>query len=59
LVSPEAFSRVEGLIKHTKGTVVLGGETDAGAKYVAPTVIRDVKGDDVLMGECVLSSTNF
>ncbi|THU84797.1 NAD-aldehyde dehydrogenase [Dendrothele bispora CBS 962.96] len=51
LVTPQAFARVSGLLKNTKGTVVLGGETDEATKFIAPTVIKDVKPDDALMSE--------
>jgi len=51
LVSPQAFARVHNLLKDTKGTIVFGGETDEATKYIAPTVVKDVKGDDSLMKE--------
>ena len=51
LVTNDAFNRVSGLLKKTKGTVVLGGEMDASSKYIAPTVVKDVKWDDSLMSE--------
>jgi aldehyde dehydrogenase (NAD+)/aldehyde dehydrogenase (NAD(P)+) len=51
LVSPRHFARVKGLLDNTKGTVVIGGETDADKKYIAPTVVKDVKSDDSLMSE--------
>ena len=31
--------------------VILGGETDIGDRYIAPTVVKDVPGDDSLMSE--------
>ena len=51
MVSPRHFTRVKGLLDKTKGTIVIGGETDADTKYIAPTVVKDVKGDDSLMSE--------
>jgi aldehyde dehydrogenase (NAD+) len=51
LVTPEAFTRVSNLLKNTKGTIVLGGDTDTSMKYIAPTVVKDVKWDDSLMSE--------
>jgi len=53
LVTPQAFARVSGLLKNTKGTIVVGGEMDEATKFIAPTVIKDVKSDDALMSECV------
>jgi len=51
MVSPHHFARVKGLLDKTKGTIVVGGETDADTKYIAPTIVKDVKGDDSLMSE--------
>jgi aldehyde dehydrogenase (NAD+)/aldehyde dehydrogenase (NAD(P)+) len=51
LVSPRHFARVKGLLDNTNGTVVIGGETDSDSKYIAPTVVKDVKSDDSLMSE--------
>jgi acyl-CoA reductase-like NAD-dependent aldehyde dehydrogenase len=55
-VTPQAFKRVKGLLDNTKGKVVLGGQTDEATKYIAPTVVKDVSGDDSLMSECVYIS---
>ena len=43
--------RIKGLLDNTRGTVILGGETDIGDRYIAPTVVKDVPGDDSLMSE--------
>ncbi|KAE9394091.1 NAD-aldehyde dehydrogenase [Gymnopus androsaceus JB14] len=51
LVSPQAFTRVNNLIKNTKGTIVIGGETDEATKFIAPTIVKDVTPDDCLMSE--------
>ncbi|KAF5373695.1 hypothetical protein D9758_000769 [Tetrapyrgos nigripes] len=51
LVTPQAFNRVNTLLKNTNGTVVIGGETDEASKFIAPTVVKDVKPDDSLMSE--------
>ncbi|KAK2461146.1 hypothetical protein APHAL10511_006673 [Amanita phalloides] len=51
LITPRAFKRVEGLLAATKGTVVIGGETNEEKKYIAPTIIRDVARGDSLMSE--------
>ena len=46
-----SFDRVKKLLDDTKGTVILGGDTDRETKYVAPTVVRNVGPDDSLMSE--------
>jgi aldehyde dehydrogenase (NAD+) len=51
LITPQAWTRVNGLLKNTQGTIVLGGEVKEETKYIAPTVVKDVKGDDSLMSE--------
>jgi aldehyde dehydrogenase (NAD+) len=51
LVSGQAFGRVSKLLKATKGTIVFGGETNEEDKYIAPTVVKDVRWDDSLMSE--------
>ncbi|KZP08660.1 NAD-dependent aldehyde dehydrogenase [Athelia psychrophila] len=49
IIAPRHVERLRGLLGATRGTVVAGGEVDAGQKYVAPTIVRDVKADDALM----------
>lgn len=49
LVTDTHFSRVKGLLDQTEGRIVCGGETDARQRFVAPTIVRDVKMDDPLM----------
>ncbi|KAK7043033.1 Hexadecenal dehydrogenase [Paramarasmius palmivorus] len=51
LCTPQAFSRINGLLQNTKGTVAFGGEVDEQTKFIAPTVVKDVKPDDSLMSE--------
>jgi aldehyde dehydrogenase (NAD+)/aldehyde dehydrogenase (NAD(P)+) len=51
VINARAFTRLNTLLKNTKGTIVFGGETKEESKYIAPTVVKDVKGDDSLMGE--------
>ena len=51
IISPHHFARIKGLLDKTIGTIVVGGETDADTKYIALTIVKDVKGDDALMGE--------
>ncbi|KAI0356760.1 NAD-dependent aldehyde dehydrogenase [Trametes cingulata] len=49
IVSQAHAARVKRLIDETKGTIVLGGQADVESRFVAPTIVRDVKGDDPLM----------
>lgn len=51
LVNHGTFDRVKRLLDNTKGTIVLGGDTNREAKYVAPTIVRNVRPDDSLMSE--------
>ncbi|KAH9934346.1 NAD-aldehyde dehydrogenase [Fomitopsis serialis] len=51
IVNERHVERLKNLLDNTKGTIVFGGETDKDARYVAPTLIRDVKRDDSLMSE--------
>ncbi|KAF8142975.1 NAD-dependent aldehyde dehydrogenase [Mycena galopus ATCC 62051] len=51
MVHQGAFNRVNGLLQNTQGTIVVGGENDAATRYIAPTIVKDVKIDDSLMSE--------
>jgi aldehyde dehydrogenase (NAD+) len=51
LITPQAFTRVNNLLKNTKGTVVVGGDSKEDEKYIAATIVKDVAGDDSLMSE--------
>ncbi|KAK0203728.1 NAD-aldehyde dehydrogenase [Desarmillaria ectypa] len=51
LVSQQAYNRLFNLLKSTKGTIAFGGKVDEAAKYIQPTVVRDVSFDDPLMSE--------
>ncbi len=53
IVSQAHAQRIKKLIESTKGTIVFGGDTDVAERYIAPTLVKDVKGDDSLMGEYV------
>lgn len=53
IITPQAFKRLKGLLDTTQGKIVIGGETNEAAKYIAPTFVKDVTGDDSLMRECV------
>lgn len=49
IVSVKEAERLAGLIKTAGGEVVMGGETDAASRYIAPTIIRNVPLDHELM----------
>ncbi len=64
VISSRSAERLASMIKG--GKIVTGGITDAESKYVAPTIIRDVKPGDAVMAEeifgpvlPVISFTNF
>lgn len=44
-------TRIKRLIDESKGTIVFGGQADVPQRYIAPTLVKDVKADDVLMQE--------
>ncbi len=49
LINDHHFSRVEGLIDATK--VYCGGHSDAGQRYISPTVLRGSQWEDAAMQE--------
>jgi aldehyde dehydrogenase (NAD+) len=49
VISPENVIRLKGLMN--SGKIVAGGETDETTRFVAPTIIRDVKPGDPIMNE--------
>ena len=49
IINEKAFDRVEGLMK--QGDIKFGGETDRDEKYIAPTIIDNVKPNYPIMGE--------
>ena len=51
IVGVSHAKRIKNLLENTRGTIVLGGETDVDNKYIAPTIVKDVDGDDSLMSE--------
>ncbi|KAF9435857.1 Aldehyde dehydrogenase [Entomortierella beljakovae] len=48
-INSRHFKRLERLIKETKGEIVIGGETQESDLYIAPTVVTNIKPDDILM----------
>lgn len=51
IVSQQHAQRIKNLLDDTKGTIVLGGETDVENKYIGLTVVRDVQEGDSLLRE--------
>jgi aldehyde dehydrogenase (NAD+) len=51
IVNDHHFTRLESLLKETKGSIVVGGETDRDSRYIAPSVIATVDTQDPLMQE--------
>ena len=53
IISEAHTERLKGLLEKTEGTVVFGGEVDVPDRYVAPTLVKDVKAGDSLLSESV------
>ncbi|KAI0373634.1 aldehyde dehydrogenase [Pilatotrama ljubarskyi] len=51
IVTEAHAARIKRLIDRTKGTIEFGGEVDVAERYVAPTVVSNVRADDSLMSE--------
>ncbi|KAH9478226.1 Aldehyde dehydrogenase family 3 member A2 [Psilocybe cubensis] len=51
IITPQATERISGLLEKTQGKIAFGGEINKDSKYIAPTVVTDVKADDSLMSE--------
>jgi aldehyde dehydrogenase (NAD+) len=51
IVNERHFDRLSGLLSSTGATVAIGGATDRGDRYIAPTVLTGVPGDDPLMDD--------
>ena len=51
IISPSHFSRIKGLLDRTEGTIVYGGSTNPETKFIEPTIVTCVEGNDSLMGE--------
>ncbi|NXF91233.1 AL3B2 dehydrogenase, partial [Eubucco bourcierii] len=49
IVGDRQFRRVQALLR--SGRVAMGGQTDEGERYIAPTVLVDVQQDDPVMKE--------
>jgi hypothetical protein len=51
IIHSRSRARLQALIAGTKGTIAMGGKSEG--KRIEPTIIKDVKADDVLMQEFV------
>ena len=51
IVNDSHFQRIQTLMDDSKGELVIGGESDAAQKYIAPTVYKDVPFEDSLMSQ--------
>jgi len=51
IISTSHFKRIKGLLDRTGGQIVYGGSTNEETKFIEPTLVTGVKGDDSLMGE--------
>lgn len=51
IISEKHTARIKQMIDGTKGTIVVGGDTDVSQRYIATTIVKDVRGDDSLMAE--------
>lgn len=49
IINARHFARVAKLLADTKGKVEFGGQQVADARFIAPTVVSGVRGDDSLM----------
>jgi aldehyde dehydrogenase (NAD+) len=49
IVNQAHLARLVGLLARTAGKVVTGGQSDLGARYLAPTIVSEVGWDDALM----------
>jgi aldehyde dehydrogenase (NAD+) len=47
IISPRHFDRLASFLDN--GTVAIGGQTDAGQRYIAPTVLDNITWDDAIM----------
>ena len=51
IIGESHAQRIKNLLDNTKGKIVFGGQADVAKRYVAPTLVKDVSGDDSLMSE--------
>jgi len=51
IVSATHFKRIKGLLDRSEGQIMYGGSTNEETKFIEPTLVTGVKGNDSLMGE--------
>lgn len=51
IVNHAHFRRLKGLLDRSAGEIAFGGDTNESDKYISPTIVKNVKGDDSLMSE--------
>jgi len=51
IINDKAFERLMGLIKNTKGNIIIGGDGDKLTRFIKPTIISNVEFNDVTMKE--------
>ncbi|KAH9902361.1 aldehyde dehydrogenase [Cubamyces lactineus] len=51
IVSQAHAERIKKLLDRTRGTIAFGGVTDVAEKYIAPTLVSNVRPNDSLMSE--------
>lgn len=51
MISEKHFDRIIGLLGNTKGKIIYGASHDKEERFIQPTIVDDVKMDDVLMKE--------
>lgn len=49
IVSDRHFERLKGILDKSQGTIVVGGQTNAAARFIAPTVLDNVTASDSVM----------
>lgn len=58
IVNDIQFNRIQDVLSRTKGTIIVGGDTDD-KRRIAPTIVGDVKLDDALMEKSVHPRSRF
>ncbi|KAK6468612.1 aldehyde dehydrogenase family 3 member B1 [Huso huso] len=51
IINQRHFERIRDLLSNSQGRVEIGGETEEGERYIAPTVLVDVSESDPVMQE--------
>ena len=51
IVTQAHAQRIKKLLDQTRGTIAFGGEADVAERYIAPTLVSNVRMNDSLMSE--------